>query len=1096
MKAADVQVGRVTTLELLIDDAANGNFVPVVGNEAQLVFPDTYGETLLRVGERVCRVEPTDAFSRKTLARMRDTNLPRITWIMRVTPSADTPPRLALEVREFPSTHSFVESMDLGVDEAIVKAVQAQQKRLQNVSQVLAFLAERFLLPPLGMSDMQRVLLSGTPTRDANNERAFRLYGQGIAMDVVRHDDDCLHVVRLVNARRPLQNDERRLILLVTARIRFCDKTVASQFRGAARTELDRIVAKSQNYLSIWNEYNRLEKESILRRARAFGWIHYHERRQTHDGRWRFFLQDTDALEQQLFTIRDSQNMDLEAADSLPAQLLGRSWDSGANEAAQRAFAGSATCNLSRRTIDILPLHGEESPEPPKQGVLFVSLSGDRKRLERREDAHSLIASGECEMPQLRVLIEGGTVPVRRFRKHNPLSPAARLVFRGEPTKRQIDALKIALETPDIALIQGPPGTGKTRIIAALQIRLAEIAEEQAEVTGQTLLTSYQHDAVEHAANQTIVFGLPAIKVGKRRGQTSDGDGYEHWRQTRIDAIQSDLAQFPEGPASAILRQVRYWAIAFSLERGQTQHAVDLLDRVLDLTRHHLPPVLADRAISLRQELSQPADSERDMDDDRERARNAVAALCVDETTYSQDGPRHAYVALKRLDPLGILLAGERRLLVQAAYWENAECPPFLPDLEALQRLLLDRLSDSDSPKPSDAFREVESLLTEIVDAMYRQVRESIAGEEAVLREYLEDLKQDTGAVRDAIRAYTSVLAATCQQSAGHLMSLAKSDQSEFENVVVDEAARANPLDLFIPMSRAHRRIILVGDHRQLPHMLEPDIESQLDTSTAEATRKALRKSLFQRLFEKMRKLEKRDGFPRTVTLNVQYRMHPVLSDFVSDAFYAPHGEKLDWTRPTSEFKHDLAPYGAAVAAWVNIPRERGAEQRGKSKRRAAEAEWIAQEVARILKTETQLSIGVIAFYSAQVDEIMQQMRRFGTCIHDDDGKLRVAVEFANSERLRVGTVDAFQGKEFDIVFLSATRSNDFPLGDASAQRRKYGHLMLENRLCVAMSRQRKLLVVVGDADMFVADEHANAVPALAAFWKLCGGPHGKRFPA
>ena len=87
-------------------------------------------------------------------------------------------------------------------------------------------------------------------------------------------------------------------------------------------------------------------------------------------------------------------------------------------------------------------------------------------------------------------------------------------------------------------------------------------------------------------------------------------------------------------------------------------------------------------------------------------------------------------------------------------------------------------------------------------------------------------------------------------------MSRAKGEDTVFANVIVDEAARANPLDLFIPMSRAERRIILVGDHRQLPHILEPDIESQLEQSVADATKTALKRSLFERLFQAMRARE------------------------------------------------------------------------------------------------------------------------------------------------------------------------------------------------------------------------------------------------
>ena len=84
---------------------------------------------------------------------------------------------------------------------------------------------------------------------------------------------------------------------------------------------------------------------------------------------------------------------------------------------------------------------------------------------------------------------------------------------------------------------------------------------------------------------------------------------------------------------------------------------------------------------------------------------------------------------------------------------------------------------------------------------------------------------------------------------------------------------------------------------------------------------------------------------------------------------------------------------------------------------------------------------------------------------------------------------------EFDIVFLSLVRSNRLPTSDAAGLRRKFGFLLLENRVCVAMSRQQRLLVVVGDADMFKADGLANepGVSALRKFHMFCGGVHGFR---
>jgi hypothetical protein len=51
----------------------------------------------------------------------------------------------------------------------------------------------------------------------------------------------------------------------------------------------------------------------------------------------------------------------------------------------------------------------------------------------------------------------------------------------------------------------------------------------------------------------------------------------------------------------------------------------------------------------------------------------------------------------------------------------------------------------------------------------------------------------------------------------------------------------------------------------------------------------------------------------------------------------------------------------------------------------------------------------------------------------------------------------------------------------------------LENRLCVALSRQQRLLVVVGDAGMVTIPGAQDAVPGLVRFHALTGGPDGKR---
>lgn len=56
---------------------------------------------------------------------------------------------------------------------------------------------------------------------------------------------------------------------------------------------------------------------------------------------------------------------------------------------------------------------------------------------------------------------------------------------------------------------------------------------------------------------------------------------------------------------------------------------------------------------------------------------------------------------------------------------------------------------------------------------------------------------------------------------------------------------------------------------------------------------------------------------------------------------------------------------------------------------------------------------------------------------------------------------------------------------------RQFGFLRLPNRMNVAMSRQRQMLICVGDAQLAINPEAKEAVPALAAFYEMCGGDHG-----
>ncbi|WP_444517589.1 AAA domain-containing protein [Pseudomonas aeruginosa] len=80
---------------------------------------------------------------------------------------------------------------------------------------------------------------------------------------------------------------------------------------------------------------------------------------------------------------------------------------------------------------------------------------------------------------------------------------------------------------------------------------------------------------------------------------------------------------------------------------------------------------------------------------------------------------------------------------------------------------------------------------------------------------------------------------------------------------------------------------------------------------------------------------------------------------------------------------------------------------------------------------------------------------------------------------------------EFDVVFLSMVRTlpqNWQPKDDDRDKQARalFGHLCLYNRLNVAMSRQKKLLVVVGDTGLLQSELAKEFVPGLVDFLQIC----------
>jgi energy-coupling factor transporter ATP-binding protein EcfA2 len=706
-----------------------------------------------------------------------------------------------------------------------------------------------------------------------------------------------------------------------------------------------------------------------------------------------------------------------------------------------------------------------------------LSVAGERKQHERRKQARLRIQQGRSENPSLGLIIEGEIPPVRRagVKEVVAISPLVerKLFTHRSPVAAQVRAVSIALNTPDIAIIQGPPGTGKTTVINAIYERLGEIASERGGRSLPTLLTGPQHDAVLNMIERMDARGLPIEKMGQKglKGGADQDEGqvqqFERWLVNYTEKVTRQFPRFQEHHWVTRVREA-----LDDYRRSPTDaKALRLLEEIWAS-----PPALL--SATWRMQAREASDAlsrvgEPQVDELRSRAISILQSLRITHAGFADDGADAIERLLSTPEMLGQLLPEEVSQLRELSH--SAPDDASLRWIRALRQKLAEVFVPTFSG-PSNSPRASVILLAEKVLASAASVTRT-EGPEAALARFVQQIGVDPLLLRNAAREYATAVAATVQQSQSNGVSSsvfggADAILPRFDAVIVDEAARATPGDLMIPMTFARQRIILVGDHRQLPHMIDEQIIKQLeDEGSTEGFRDALERSLFQHLKERAEALTLSDGIQRVVTLDAQFRMHPTLGQFVSENFYLPYGESFASPRPGSDFEHTLKPFAGSCAGWVDVGRSLGAEEKvpgGTSYFRVAEVDAVEGLLRRWTEDlfSRNLSVGVIAFYSEQRDRL----------------KERISSESLDpSGRVTVGTVDSFQGREFDAVILSAVRTSPAPGSKA-----EYGHLVSANRLCVAMSRQKRLLVVVGDGKHFSGESARKKVPALRSFYRIC----------
>ncbi|MBX5457365.1 MAG: AAA family ATPase [Thermogemmatispora sp.] len=638
----------------------------------------------------------------------------------------------------------------------------------------------------------------------------------------------------------------------------------------------------------------------------------------------------------------------------------------------------------------------------------------------------------------------------------------------------QATAFRRALAVKDLLLVQGPPGTGKTHTISEI-VRACTRRGERVLVTART------HKAVDNVL-RSLPRELNILRVGQellvspevksllideraRSLQTSLLKATAALRQAleelaaHQDEIDRFVAQSPQ--LRQRLTELNASCSAAWIDYSQTRQRLQAQinqERETAQQRYAASRQLLEKIRRRGERLSRRAVSARSRQHWRllgafwrwrlPRLQRRLAEL---QQAFQATSEQLQQLAsdLASLDRRASQLEQEQPLNSLRRRYEQA-ATVFQHEQGAvsrqLQRFLMELralLPAQELPAPASDYASLLQSLQDFAQRWSTRLRSLLARRLQLLRDWQHTLEVRHQDLYPFLLRMANVIGATCIGSA---TARVLSDVT-FDLVLVDEAGQISLADLLVPLVRG-KRAVLVGDHQQLPPIIDQTVRQRLAALSQQGTINSaedaveedlaaietmLSKSMFEMLVEGVDE-------QHFVMLTEQYRMSERIARFVSTQFYGGRLQTANLPR-LQRARCESDPLFAAPFTFIDTAEMKAPYrlERGHYYNEA-EAQIIAELALRAQQQGREWRI--IVPYQEQAACIRHWLEK-------------TAAEHGLELQSLIATVDSFQGGESDLVFYSFTRSNP---------RHAVGFLQEQRRLNVALTRAREQLILVGDS--------------------------------